>query len=194
MAKTDDESSPEAAGKQASGGIKDWLPLIVTLTVMPAVAYALTLFVLVPQLQAKLGNGGDHATESADAEGHGPVETDGHASSGGDGHSGGHSDAAGSNMADIKKVLVNVKGTGATRYLVSSFALSGSKGNISTMVEQHEPQLRDIAMGILMNLSIDDLSQAEIKNRVKLMLVTSFNNALGGDYIENIYFTEFAVQ
>ena len=194
MAKTDDESTQEAPGKQASGGIKDWLPLIVTLTVMPAVAYALTLFVLVPQLQAKLGSGGDHTSETGDTDGHGPVETDGHGSGGSDGHSGGHSEAGASNTADIKKVLVNVKGTAATRYLVSSFALSGSKGNISTMVEQNEPQLRDIAMGVLMNLSIDDLSQAEIKNRVKLMLVTSFNNALGGDYIENIYFTEFAVQ
>ena len=195
MAKSDDDKAADKKdGSKGSGGIKEFLPLILTLTIMPVVAFAMTQFVLVPQLQAKLGTGNTHG---ASDDGHGPAAAPAHGSAKKSSHGGGHGETdgeAGSNMATVKKVLVNVKGTAATRYLVSSFALTGSGGNISTLVEEHDPQLRDIAMGILMNLSIDDLGQAEIKNRVKVMLVSAFNNALGGDYIENIFFTEFAVQ
>jgi flagellar basal body-associated protein FliL len=193
MAKSDDDKAADKKeDAKGSGGIKEFLPLILALTIMPVVAFVMTQFVLVPQLQAKLGTGDTHAADGAHDDGHGPA-----APAHGAAKKSSHGEAegeGGSNMATVKKVLVNVKGTAATRYLVSSFALTGSGGNISTLVEEHDPQLRDIAMGILMNLSIDDLGQAEIKNRVKVMLVSAFNNALGGDYIENIFFTEFAVQ
>lgn len=203
MAKSEEDQPADAKAVAKSGGIKDWLPLIVTMTVMPLLAYGLTSFVLVPQLQAKLGSAGDaHAEDPGHGDSHGAKKDAGHGAKAGghgkssDSHGGGHGDEGegGTNMATVKKVLVNVKGTSATRYLVSSFALTGSSGDISGLVAEHEPQLRDIAMGILMNLSIDDLGQAEIKNRVKVMLVSAFNNALGDDYIENIFFTEFAVQ
>ncbi len=204
MAKSEEDQAAENKAPAKSGGIKDWLPLIVTMTVMPLVAYGLTSFVLVPQLQAKLGSGGDaHAEDAGHEDPHGEEKDSGHGAkpsahgkSSGGAHGGGHGaeGEGGTSMATVKKVLVNVKGTAATRYLVSSFALTGSGGDISGLVAEHEPQLRDIAMGILMNLSIDELGQAEIKNRVKVMLVSAFNNALGDNYIENIFFTEFAVQ
>lgn len=197
MAKADENKTAENKdGAKGSGGIKEFLPLILTITIMPVVAYAMTQFVLVPQLQAKLGTGDSHAEEGDQAGSH-AAPAAAHGAKKKSSHGGGHGDAEGeegSNMATVKKVLVNVKGTSATRYLVSSFALTGSGGNMATLVEKHEPQFRDIAMGILMDLSIDELGQAEIKNRVKVMLVSAFNNALGGDHIENIFFTEFAVQ
>ena len=38
-----------------SGGINAWLPLIITVVLMPVLAYAMTQFVLLPQLQKNLG-------------------------------------------------------------------------------------------------------------------------------------------
>ncbi|MBT5705698.1 MAG: hypothetical protein HOI66_05185, partial [Verrucomicrobia bacterium] len=150
MAKSDDDKGAEKKEEaKRSGGIKEFLPLILTLTIMPVVAFAMTQFVLVPQLQAKLGTGDPHAADGAHDDGHGSAAP-AHGSPAKSSHGGGHGEAAGeggSNMATVKKVLVNVKGTAATRYLVSSFALTGSGGNISTLVEEHDPQLRDIAMG-----------------------------------------------
>src|SRR5580765_1542467 len=61
---------PEEAPSQApapastSGGIKAWLPLILSVALMPALAFAMTKFVLIPQLQkglvVKAATPGDH--------------------------------------------------------------------------------------------------------------------------------------
>ena len=119
MAKPDEKEGGNNDAPKAGGGIKDWLPLIVTMTVMPIIAYALTSFVLVPQLQAKLGaEGSDHAEDDAHSEGHAEAKPSAHGKSSGHGSSGGHGGGegeAGSNMATVKKVLVNVKGTSATQ-------------------------------------------------------------------------------
>src|SRR5258708_4701119 len=39
----------------AAGGFKSWLPLAVTVVVMPLLAYGMTEFVLLPQLKKGLG-------------------------------------------------------------------------------------------------------------------------------------------
>jgi hypothetical protein len=50
------EESPETAPAAATsgGGIVAWLPLIVTLVAMPALAYAMTAFVLLPKMKKEL--------------------------------------------------------------------------------------------------------------------------------------------
>ena len=44
-----------AAGTPASGGFKAWLPLWVTILLMPVLAYGLTIYVLLPKLQKAKG-------------------------------------------------------------------------------------------------------------------------------------------
>ena len=94
----------------------------------------------------------------------------------------------------MEKILVNVKNTNASRYLVVSFAVTGQKPDLKEILKAKEPMIRDAALGILMNFEIEDLAQVEMKNRAKAMMVGAFNNTLGGEYIENIFFTEWAVQ
>ncbi len=45
------ETAPAAAG----GGVKAWLPLIIAVVLMPALAFGMTKFVIVPELQKSLG-------------------------------------------------------------------------------------------------------------------------------------------
>jgi flagellar basal body-associated protein FliL len=168
------------------------LPLVIALVVMPVTAFAMTKFMIIPQLASSLGQGG-HA-ESAES-GHGEDahgEAEAHGSSGGHGESG-HGGSEG-NIYMVDKLLVNVKNTNANRYLVASFAITGGKAELKDMLKAKDPMIRDAALGILMNFEIEDLARIEIKERAKAMMITSFNNTLGGEFVDSIYFTEWAVQ
>lgn len=175
------------------------LPLVIALVVMPVTAFAMTKFMIIPQLASSLGQGG-HA-ESAES-GHGEEahgEAGAHGSSGGHGEtSGGHGESGHGgpegNIYMVDKLLVNVKNTNANRYLVASFAITGGKAELKDMLKAKDPMIRDAALGILMNFEIEDLARIEIKERAKAMMITSFNNTLGGEFVDSIYFTEWAVQ
>ena len=54
--------------------------------------------------------------------------------------------------------------------------------------------IRDTALGLLMSFDIAELGQIETKNRAGTMMISAFNNDLGGDYVEEIFFTEWTVQ
>src|SRR5690349_7764163 len=87
------EAAPAAA---ASGGIKAWVPLLANLILMPAVAYAITTFVLIPKIQGGKSEPAEaHASEGG---GHG-----GSSSSGGGGSS--HGSAKGGSKAKITAPL-----------------------------------------------------------------------------------------
>ena len=157
------------------GGFKAWLPLLANIILMPAIAYALTTFVLIPKL------GGAHVP----------------AASGGDAHGGSHgAPGAGSKItANLSgKVLVNVAGTMGTRYLVASLTLVGKTPAFKMKVEENDAQLRDAASGILAAKTISDLEKPGMRNLIRMELLSAFNDILGPDAATEIYLTEFAVQ
>lgn len=176
------EAKP-AATAQSGGGIKAWLPLIITIVAMPALAYAITTYVLLPQLQKGLGIApaaqvsGKHESGSEKKKG---------------GKEGGES--AKQEMFVMNKVLVNVANTMGSRYLLSSFTLAGSDPELRSKVEKREAQLRDLAMGILSTKTINDIEKPTIRNLIRSELMSAFNNVLGPDTIQEIYITEFAIQ
>src|SRR3989442_2085201 len=69
-----DETKGEAKAETppVQRGIKAWLPLILSLTVMPALAYALTMYVLLPRIQKSIGvqkvEGREIGSDTAGAE------------------------------------------------------------------------------------------------------------------------------
>src|SRR3954454_15219317 len=98
-----EETAAPAATTSASGGIKALLPLILSVVLMPVIAFAMTKFVLIPQLQkglvVKASTPGEH------------------------GKSGEKSKAgAGAKRETVvmNKLLVNVSGTMGARFLLVS--------------------------------------------------------------------------
>src|ERR1700739_621479 len=95
--KAEGATAPVAA---SSGGFKAWLPLIIIIVLMPALAFGVAGFVILPQLQKGLG-----------------IKTD-------DSSSGGESrkESAGAKQESVlmNKMLVNVSGTMGARYLLVS--------------------------------------------------------------------------
>jgi len=167
-----------------SGGWKAWLPLSVTLVVMPLVAYGVTTFILVPHLQKSLVTAGV-VPAKATPPAHGGAED---ASS--------YSLASGSQRpsATLNKMLVNVAGTMASRYLLTSITLVGDGPDFPNRVQKNEPQLRDMASGLMMMKTIENLEQPGARNLLRGELIAGFNSILGNGAVQELFFTEFAIQ
>jgi len=168
------EAPAEAASAKKGGGITTWLPLILAVVLMPALAFGMTKFVIVPQLQTSLG-----IKPSADAAG-----------------------AKGKPAADAKKtsvalnkLLVNIAGTMGARYLLVSVTVVGTGGEaFKAKMTEDDAQLRDNAMGTLANKTLADLEKPGARNLIRTELINGFNNILGDNSVQEIYITEFGIQ
>ena len=173
--------TPEAAPASASG-LKPWLPLLVAIVLMPVLAYAMTTFVLAPKLAHAVGNApakpGEHASEKAAKS---------HAAEGG-------SKEGRKTNVPLKQVLVNVAGTQGMRFLMASLTLVGTEENFKAKIDEKQAQLADIASSTLCSKTISDLEKPGSRNMIRTELISSFNNVLGNDCVQELYFTEFAVQ
>jgi len=170
----------EAKGNAAGGGIKPWLPLIVTVVLMPVLAIATTKMILVPSLkkvEAKTPAAGASEGEKSSAEGD---------KSGTPGKT--------KTSVALSKMLVNVAGTMGTRYLMTSVTLVGTHPDFKAKIEDNKDQLLDLANGTLTSKTIADLEKPGARNLIRSELMTVFNNALGGPIIQEIYITELAIQ
>jgi flagellar FliL protein len=173
----DEAAKPAAAGTAAAAPAKGggtWIPLIANIVLMPAIAYALTTFVLIPKIKG--GAGGDAAHAAADDHGSG---------------------SAAKSKITVPlggKVLVNVAGTAGTRYLVANITLVGKRADLKEKVEVADPELRDAASSILAIKTISDLEKPGMRNIIRSELISAFNDILGKETITDIYLTEFAVQ
>ncbi len=187
------EAAADAAPPGGGGGIKAFLPLILNIVLMPVLAYAMTLFVLMPKLQgpSSHADGEEHAAEGGDHGGGGGHGSGSSAKGGGHGAKGGKAEI----MAPLGgKILVNVSGTGGSRYLLGSFTLVGSKDALKQSVESNDAKLRDKASTILANKTISDLEKPGARTLIRTELIAAFNNIFGAPLVEDIYFTEFAIQ
>jgi flagellar protein FliL len=170
-------ASGNGEDKSSSGGLKAWLPLIVVIVGMPALAYVTTTFVLLPKLQKSIGGSDSHAAAGEKSE-----------------HGGGKESNKPKHTFQLSKVLVNVAGSVGTRYLIANYTLVGSSADFKTKVEENKDQLLDLAASVMSSKTISDLEKPGARNLIRNELISVFNNALGGSVIKEIYITEFAIQ
>jgi flagellar FliL protein len=192
--KKGEASGGEAAAAASGGGAKAWMPMIVTVALMPVLAFATTKYVLLPQVQKAMqagGTAGAATASTAPAEGGGSTEKSGGESGGA---SSGGENKSGKVMVPISKVLVNVAGTMGTRYLMASMTLVGTGADFKGKIDDSKDQLLDLATGALSTKTIADLEKPGSRNLIRTELLNTFNNALGGPVVKEIYLTELAIQ
>ena len=205
-------------GGGGGGGIKSFLPLIIMVVLMPVLAFTTTKFLVLPKVVQARGNeapeeGGEHgeAPEAA-AAGHGTKEEPADKGHGKEPakdagkekdhgkpkdakeHGGKAAGGKKKQSVPIAKVIVNVSGSGGARYLMTSFTLVGSHNDFKTIIEENKDQLLDLANSALASKTISDLEKPGARNLLRAELISVFNNALSGGLVQEIYFTEFAVQ
>ena len=94
----------------------------------------------------------------------------------------------------MNKLLVNVADTMGARYLLVSLSVAGTSVDFKDIMAAHDAQLRDMASGALATKTLADLEKPGERNLIRNELLTGFNNILGDSKVQDIYFTEFAIQ
>lgn len=171
----DKEEQAEATPAPApSGGFKAWLPLIISMLLMPALAFGTAEYVILPQLQKGLGIkvAGADVKEKSSKDG---------------------ADAK-KNSVLMSKLLVNVAGTMGARYLLVSMSVVGTGSDFATKMQDNDAQLRDAACSTLAAKTLADLEKPGARNLIRNELITDFNSILGDSVVQDIYLTEFAIQ
>jgi len=199
----------DEAAHGGGGGIKAFLPLIIMVVLMPVLAFTTTQFLILPKVVQARGDVGheevgEHgeATEAAGG-GHGAKDEGGDKGHGKEPakdagkekeHGGKSAGGKKKQSVPIAKVIVNVAGSMGSRYLMTSFTLVGSHNDFKTTIEENKDQLLDLANSAMASKTISDLEKPGARNQLRAELMSIFNNALGSGLVQEIYFTEFAVQ
>jgi len=176
-----DKASAASASAPGGSKLKALLPLLAAVLLAPAASWAVVQFVLIPRLQRQL------ATPAAPA----PAVT-GEAQGAAGEPKGKAGDTA--TTYEFTNVVVNLSGTMGTRYLKTSFLVTGSDAGLKGLFETNKPRLTDVTLGVLSSLTLADLEEPGSKNVLREKLVLAYNQALGKRVVEQVYFSDFVVQ
>ncbi|MEJ1971891.1 MAG: flagellar basal body-associated FliL family protein [Lacunisphaera sp.] len=172
--------------------LKAWLPAIVAILLAPAGSFAVAQFVLLPKLQAKLAA---PPAEAEAAHAAAPAEKSGGHGEKKKGHGGKEEGGSSEDTYEFSNVVVNLSGTMGTRYLKTSFVVTGAKPDtIKGAFNDNKARLTDVTLGVLSSLSLSDLEEPGAKNVLREKLVSAYNQALGSRIAEQVYFSDFVVQ
>lgn len=187
---------PAGAPEEKKGGLGAWLPLILNILLMPALAYGTAKFLIIPKLQQ--GAGATEAAAPAEAGGeHAKPEEHGKPAEGKSEHGGGKEKGLVGGKMSVPlsaKILVNVAGTMGTRYLLANVILVGANAEFKDKVANSDAQLRDVAANALSNKTIADLERPGARNLIRAELISVFNSVLGDGSVNDLYLTDFAIQ
>ncbi len=174
QAQEDAAAETPAPAPKSGGGFTAWLPLIATIVLMPALAYGMTIFVLLPRIQTGLGMTAPAAESGAKVKTAAP--------------------GAKKITVAINKLLVNVAGTMGSRYLLVSISAVSTDPNFQQKMTDNDAALKDAASSTLSSKTLADLEKPDERNLIRTELLTSFNNILGSDEVSELFLTEFAIQ
>jgi flagellar protein FliL len=186
---------PEVDAKKPSA-LAPWLPVLAALVLAPVLTWAVAEYVLLPRLQKKLtaikagGTGEKQEAAAPEAKAEGAKEGKEH------GKEGKEHGKEGANPAnyEFQNVVVNLSGTMGTRYLKTTFLVTGADATIKATFESQKAKLTDITLNVLSSLSLADLEEPGSKNILREKLVQAYNQALGKRVAEQVYFSDFVVQ
>jgi flagellar FliL protein len=151
-------------------------PIIAVVVLVPVLVYAVMDFMIIPRLKGAMGSSGGHSTEA-----HSDAKKDG-------------VKAPGEFTAEFGSMVVNLAGSGSSRYLRTNFVIASADPKIGDIVKENESALKDAAISVLSSQSLGALDNANGREVVRKGLISRFNRLLGAEVVDQIYFSEFVVQ
>jgi flagellar basal body-associated protein FliL len=173
---SDTNPAPGPAPKKSSNAL---IPIIVVILLVPALCYGVMEFLIIPKLKSASG-GGDHSK----TESHDKAKKDSH----------GGVKPPGEHTVEFGATVVNLAGSGNSRYLRTNFMIASSDKDIQKIIDENKASLQDAAISVLSTQSLDALDGANGREVVRKGIISKFNRMLGAEVIDQIYFTEFIVQ
>ncbi len=180
-AKEREGAQPAAPAASGSGSSPlAWILAVLAVVLAPALSWALANYVLLPQLEKKLSApvsaaaapaAVENSTASPDVKGRPAPPT-----------------------YEFSNVVVNLAGTMGTRYLKTSFVVTGSDAALASIFEGEKARLTDVTLNVLSSLTLADLEEPGSKNVLREKLVAAYNQTLGRKVADQVYFSDFVVQ
>jgi len=172
MAEANQDSGAETSGKSGIGG---FIPILLVVILVPALSYAMTEYFVIPKIKASLAEAG-HVNKTAD---HGLPET---------------KKREATHPVEFVDIVSNLSGSMKSRYIKVSFTAYSADPEIESRVEHEKAKLLDATLGILSSLTLSELEEAGVKNRVRNELLLAFESVLHARLFDELYFSEFVVQ
>ena len=157
-----------------------WIPAIASVVLAPVACLALVQFVFIPRFVKKL-SAPVAAEPAADVAAAPKPAADGKA-------------PGTANSYDFTNVVVNLSGSMGTRYLKTTFTVSGGDTALKQVFEANKTRLTDVTLNVLSSLSLADLEEPGSKNVIRDKLVAAYNQTLGHRVAEQVYFSDFLIQ
>lgn len=183
-APTEKKEVAAAAPAVSAAGNGGWLPVIVVLVLMPVLSFVMAEFVLFPRLEKRLGaaapaEGADHGKPAHGKSAHGKGQAE---------------KVEPTYAFEFKDIVSNLAGSMKSRYIKVSFTAYSADPKFAEIVEHNRAKLLDTTLSVLSQLSLADLEDSTVKNKVRTELVLAYEAVLHGRVIEEIYFSEFVIQ
>jgi len=120
-----------------------------------------------------------HAGEAKPAEEHGDASEAG---------------TGGGEIFMVEELLVNPTGTSGTRYLSASLGLEVSNHEVTLRLEEKKLQIRDLLNSILSSRTVDELTTATERERMRLEITERLNKLIAPDKLTAVYFVDYVLQ
>lgn len=180
------EKGAAPAGSTGGGGLSAWMPVIAVVVLVPALSYAMSMFVIAPQLEKRFAV----ASQAAASEGGAHGESGGAA---GKGKEGAEKKEA-TVPFEFKDIVSNLSGSMRSRYIKVTFTAYSSRADFPKIAEENRAKLLDATIGVLARLSLADLEDPAAKSKVSNEIIYAMEAVLHERVVEEIYFSEFVIQ
>jgi flagellar FliL protein len=170
--------------RSMSGLLTSLVPVVIVLIAAPVLTWGVAEFLLLPRLEKRLA--AVVANPDAPAKPSAPAESPAEPKKGEPG--------APTNTYEFSNIVVNLAGTMGTRYLKTTFLVTGTDVNLRGVFESNKAKLTDVTLNVLSSLSLPDLEEAGAKNLIREKLVAAYNQAIGKRVADQVYFSDFVVQ
>ena len=208
--KAPEETKAEAAATPAiakpTSASSPWLPVLVVIIILPILSFVMTDAVMIPRVKKALGDIAALKEEAAhpseggvqpapNAKKKEAAKKEG-AKKEGAKKEGGHGEGAAAEESGIKfeNIVANLTGSMKSRFVKVSFVIEGDDEEFAEVVNSSKVKIIDSAIGILAALTVAELEEPGMKNIVRSDLIAGFNQALKGQYVDRLYFSEFVIQ
>lgn len=189
--KEKEENETEEGGKKKSGNML--LVIIIAVLVLILVIGGVVAALMMGNNDASAEAGKGAKTEVAAAE-HAPEGDTSAEGSAGASHGGGEAMTEVGLMFPLESFTVNLLSESGRRYLKCEINLEMGGKELSPELEEKKPVFRDIIIRILSSKSLEEISTAKGKEKLKEQIVNEINLRLKDGKVKNVYFTDFVVQ
>lgn len=111
-------------------------------------------------------------------------------------HGGGgeHGEAAGGVVHLVENLVLNPAKSGGSRFLLMSIGFAVEDEAASKMLEERDPELRDVIIRCFGAKTVDELVDVAHRDSLKTELRQAVDERFGASTVRDIYFPQFVIQ